>query len=53
VILMHRAIGLGQWRHTYAHRAMGTPSRLPSTVRVPTRRIWNGHRHGWCIGLRP
>jgi DNA replication protein DnaC len=24
-----------------------TPSRLLSTVRVPTRRIWNGPRRAW------
>jgi len=41
------------WRHTYAHMVMGTPSQLPSIARVPTRRIWNGHHRGWCIGLRP
>jgi hypothetical protein len=40
------------WRHTYARMVMGTPSRLPSTVRVLTRRIWNGRRREWCIGLR-
>ncbi|HTA66837.1 MAG TPA: hypothetical protein VK776_01115 [Bryobacteraceae bacterium] len=32
------------WRHTCVHTVMVTPSRLPSTVRVPTKRILNGHR---------
>ena len=41
------------WRHTCVHTVMVTPSRLPSTVRVPTKRILNGHRRGWCTGLRP
>ena len=43
---VHPAVGT-PWRHTYAHTVMGTPSRLPSTVRVPTRRTWNGHLLGW------
>ncbi len=34
-------------------RGHGTPSPLPNTVRVPTRRIWSGLPPGWCTGPRP
>ena len=41
------------WRHTCVRVVMGTPSPLPSTVHVPTRRIWNGLPRAWCTGHSP
>ena len=44
---------MGIWPPHGAREVTDTPSPLPSTVRVLTRRIWSGLRPGWCTGPKP